>query len=306
MEFDAYNLKFKSFHIGEDGRLDSSSAFIHSDTIFSGVCNVWARAYGKEDLDSMLKEFHEDPPFVISSAFPYIDDVYYFPKPFLVATAEVPEDKRKDFKKMAFFSKEFFERYIDGNLSNEEMAAELEKSSAKILEENYLPKVALDRVNSSSEPFSFSENRLHKNAGYFFLYRCRKEYIDKFKNAILILSDEGIGGKKTWGCGQFEAESSKIDLELPEGNMYCSLSLYYPKEDERLSDKCSYNLLERGGWIVSQTPTKMKRKSVYMLSEGSLFDFDAKGKLVDVTPNGFDLHNVYRCGLAFTIPVVKR
>lgn len=305
MEFDAVKLTIESIHIGDGGKLDSSSPIIHSDTIFSAICNVWARVYGKEDLEKMLERFQNKSPFIVSSAFPFhSNDIFYLPKPFMMTSVEIPEDKRKEFKKMTVLPKKLFEEYISGILSSEELANTLNQARPKSFIDHYMPKVAIDRKSSSTELFSFSENRFDKKSGYFFFYECSEDYIEKFKDVIRILSDEGIGGKKTWGCGQFKHDFIKIDLNVPKSDTYCILSLYYP-DNEKLTHNCSYNLIERSGWIVSQVTTKIKRNNVYMFSEGSIFDFKPKGKLVNVKPDKFP-HNVYRNGIAFSIPVVRK
>lgn len=304
MEFNAVKLQINNIHVGDEGKLDASSPIIHSDTIFSAICNIWARVFGKEDLELMLNKYQFENPFIVSSAFPYCGDVFYLPKPFMMANVDIPEDKRKEFKKMTVLPKQFFEKYVGASLKEEELINALKEIKSDISIDHYMPKVAIDRKSSSTELFSFSENRFNTQSGYFFFYECSDEYIEKFKNTMAILSDEGIGGKKTWGCGQFKHEFIKIDLNLPESDTYCLLSLYYP-DNEKLTSSCSYNLIERGGWIVSQITTKIKRNNVYLLSEGSVFDFKPKGKLVNVAPEGFP-HKVYRNGIAFAIPVVRK
>ncbi|HNZ61123.1 MAG TPA: type III-A CRISPR-associated RAMP protein Csm4 [Methanofastidiosum sp.] len=305
MEFNAVKMKIEGIHIGDEGKLDATSPVIHSDTIFSAICNVWARSYGKEDLERMLDNFQNKIPFIVSSAFPYSGEILYFPKPFMLPNIDIPEDKRKEFKKMTSLPKPLFEKYIGASLKEEELITALNTTKSDFSKDYYVPKVAIDRRSSSTELFSFSENRFTSDSGYFFLYQCSSEYLEKFKNIVQILSDEGIGGKKTWGCGQFKCEFKTINIDLPQSDCYCILSLYYPDKDEKLNYNCSYNLAERGGWIVSQTTTKTKRNTVYMLTEGSVFDYKPNGKLVDVSPEGFP-HKVYRNGIAFAIPVVRK
>jgi len=118
------------------------------------------------------------------------------------------------------------------------------------------------------------------------------------------LGDEGIGGKRSTGRGQFIPIPITMSLELPKSpSGYTTLALYYPSNNEMISIDDSYSLIERGGWIVSHLPTSIKRKRVNMLTEGSVFSHCPKGTLVDVTPVGYP-HRVFRNGCAFPIPAV--
>ncbi len=40
-----------------------------------------------------------------------------------------------------------------------------------------------------------------------------------------------------------------------------------------------------------------------MIKEGAVFPKELKGRLVDVTPEAFKEHRVYRYGIGFTIPI---
>ena len=58
------------FHIGKAGvGLEETSVIVHSDTIFSALCNMYTLLYGRDELEAMLTEFEEQPPFLVSSAF---------------------------------------------------------------------------------------------------------------------------------------------------------------------------------------------------------------------------------------------
>jgi CRISPR-associated protein Csm4 len=121
------------------------------------------------------------------------------------------------------------------------------------------------------------------------------------------MCDEGIGGYRTAGKGQFAQPdfSHNVMLDLPESpDGSLMLSIYYPTEAESqgLSDGL-YDMVPRRGYVFSPTTHSLRRKEVSMFSEGSVFPGNGRtGKLVDVTPDGFSDHNVYRYGLAFGVP----
>lgn len=59
---------------------------VHSGTLFGAIC--WAiQTLGLADLPAMLHGFNDDPPFVLSSALPYLSagasKVHFYPAPFL-------------------------------------------------------------------------------------------------------------------------------------------------------------------------------------------------------------------------------
>ena len=58
------------FHLGDkEAVLEKTSDYIHSDTLFSAICNAYRLLYGNERLQEVLKLFEDrEPPFLISSA----------------------------------------------------------------------------------------------------------------------------------------------------------------------------------------------------------------------------------------------
>ena len=81
-----------------------------------------------------------------------------------------------------------------------------------------------------------------------------------------------------------------------------SISLIFPKKEE-VCQLESYSLIERKGFIYSEDGKSLRRKSVRMLKEGSVFNREIVGEIVNVTPSIFKEHKVYRNGSAFLIPI---
>jgi CRISPR-associated protein Csm4 len=69
--------------------------------------------------------------------------------------------------------------------------------------------------------------------------------------------------------------------------------------------KASYELQERGGWITSPTAGNMqlRRQSVQMFMEGSIFSECPAGQLANVTPKQGSKHPIYRSGIALSLPI---
>ena len=73
-----YKLKFHSgFHVDSFGNnfYSKSQKFIHSDTLSSAILSLWAR----QKPESGTEAFIEDPPFLLSSAFPFFEKTLFLP-----------------------------------------------------------------------------------------------------------------------------------------------------------------------------------------------------------------------------------
>lgn len=294
-----------SLHLGiKEGWMEGTETFIHSDTLFSAFCHSYLLLYGEKKLKNLLDRFLKDsPPFFISSSFPFWNNEFYFPLP----KNQIPEEKR--LKKVQFVVKEDFERLLEGERLNEGMKVIPTLDGKTPLEIQNLPHVSLSRLsNQPGEEFFHSGEVWFKgDAGLFFLINFMdKNFEDEFKATINLIADEGIGGDRSSGKGLFERpEFREIEIKLPEeADGFLTLSLYFPQKEEvsNLSNGF-YDLIERKGYIFSPYSQSLRRKSVRMFVEGSVFPkSEIKGGVVDVTPEIFEPHKVYRYGLPFTIP----
>jgi CRISPR-associated protein Csm4 len=342
------------FHLGEkEAVLEKTSDYIHSDTLFSAICNAYRLLYGNEELETMLKCFmRHEPPFLFSSAFVYADEILSFPLLLSIdwdryiddeiieeLNAERKEKDRidsfdllKKLKHVKFVSERIFRdltkderrikdyvndtNIIQGILFTDEEVDKLRKrfdvrenKAIKIWREREVPRVAIDRKTNSSHIYHFGEVSFATDCGLYFLMDSRlKEYEKRVEATIRVLGDEGIGGDRTYGKGLFKAEFDEIDLNREPKNHFVTLSLYYPQEEElsRLKDRY-YELITRGGWIYSMDAKNLRRRTVRMFSEGSVFSTESNsglyGGLADVKPEDFAEHDVYRYGYAFAVPL---
>lgn len=318
MEFTVCKLKLKGpLHLGSKEAIqEESDEYIHSDTLFSAICNCFRLLYGKKELETLLELFQQyKSPFVISSAFPFVENTLLFPLP---KHLKLPEE----FKKVEFISDEIFRKIIkndsisaflrEANLVQDKrvlMHYERGKEKAIWYVNSEVPRVVLDRKTSASNIFYFSEVQYAEDCGLFFLIDWKtQEYQNQFRGALNLLTHEGIGGDRTSGKGLFDKpkfeEFSATTPESPS-KYFISLSLYYPLKEEIGSVKSGwYELIKRGGWIYSIESQTLRRKGIRMLSEGSVLpDIGNKGKLKDVTPDVLKAHRVYRYGLPFKIPI---
>jgi CRISPR-associated protein Csm4 len=302
-------------HLGErETWREGSSVFIHSDTLFSGICHCYGMLYGQDELKNFLKKEKEERSLIFSSAFPFWDNNLYFPIP----KTQIPEDKEA--YKIKFIEQAGFEQLLTGK-SLEELTAQ----GFKVIPRKEIPHTPWEMVNVpritlnrfSNHPVEnggyFHSGRVYyqDSAGFFFLYQTRDEQTEqKFQAAMRLLADEGIGGDRSCGNGLMEIpEFSEVEVNVPTNvNGELTLSLYFPDEAEigTLADG-HFELLERKGYIYSPFGQSLRRCSLRMFTEGSVFPIveNRVGSMEDVCPEIFKDHPVYRMGMFFGIPCVK-
>lgn len=316
MRFKICKLKFKSsLHLGERENVrEGTEVFIHSDTLFSAFCHSYLLLYGDKELEDLLARFIQGSElFRLSSAFPYWEDKLYFPVP----KNQVPRNKKV--KNIMFVEKTGFEQLLAGEQLEQifekintipkqidSPEAQEQETPTAPWEDISVPRLELNRFSSHPHRFfHLGEVYYRHNAGLFFLIDFREAGFEpKFKAALNLMAHEGIGGDRSTGKGLFsKPELSEIDFQLAPQEGSITLSLYLPKEKEidRL-DQGYYELIERKGYIYSPYCQNLRRKSVRMFTEGSVFDTNRSGRLADVTPQKLQKHKVYRYGLFFPLP----
>jgi CRISPR-associated protein Csm4 len=316
------------FHMGtKETILEETSEYIHSDTLFSAICNAYRLLYGKDKLEELLNLYiNNAPPFLLSSAFPYIggsSDVLLFPLPKSVDLGKYVDDRKK-YKKVELISKSIFLKIISGEINetfindchliqdNRVLIAGIEnigKGDKKIWASREVPRVAIDSITNTTNIYHVGEVVYSAGCGLYFLIDFKNpEFIEKVKSAIRVLGDEGIGGERTYGKGLFKVKNFElIKFDITSNNNFVTLSLYYPGQEELNGLNGDYDLVKRGGWIYSIDGISMRRKTVRMFVEGSVFEkpSESYGKLISVTPLNC-LYKVYRYGYAFPIPCVVK
>ncbi|MFQ6043556.1 MAG: type III-A CRISPR-associated RAMP protein Csm4 [Candidatus Poribacteria bacterium] len=324
-QFFVYKLKPKaSFHLGVAGvGIESTESIIHSDTLFAAIVSAW-RYLGEVDANGnipLLEPFIQpdgDMPFYLSSAFPYVGDTILLPRPRI----KLGEDKAT--KDIEFLSMEALREIIQGKLNEKEtiqrgkiMLTDAERKeldinfvwrSGKETREARPPRVTIDRITSQTAIYFCGRVSFEGNCGLYFWVDVRDdEYKAHLDRAIDFLSEEGLGGERSIGHGQFTFRCDKAELPTfsnpnPSQIRYLTFALYHPTEDEvcrdGVLDGATYKLIERGGWIYSPDGKSQRRRRIKMLKEGALFNKPVAGDIVSVEPSNFP-HPVYRYGLAF-------
>lgn len=197
----------------------------------------------------------------------------------------------------------------------------------KAFERDEVPRIAVDRTTRATNLYHTGfvrfqwepiENGIRSLAGLYFLLHFPQsdpQLEQKLQAAIALLGEEGIGGERSSGAGRFEVEWSALPalwqsvVNFSQGDRYGLISLFWEcPVTPTLIETAKYTLQERGGWISSEFGHQLRRKTIQMFAEGSVFPHSPTGLLADVTPENFRqqhraYHNVYRSGISLSLPV---
>ena len=111
-----YQLRFNTpVHFGSSDSalsLYSTEDHFRADTLFSALCHMAAQLFGNEGVEKLLNMAARGE-LRLSDGMPWQGDTLYLPKPCCaVQTArEIPAEKRKALKKLAWIPAERFEEY---------------------------------------------------------------------------------------------------------------------------------------------------------------------------------------------------
>jgi CRISPR-associated protein Csm4 len=328
-------------HFGDLGiGMEESGERACSDTLFSAWVSSYARLFGKEAVEKLFAKFPQEaqspslePPFRLSSTFIYCQETYYLPRPIKSPTG-YPEDDlafAKEYKKLNYLPLEIWQRWYQGEgftpldkaeleekVTNKDAEGSLTQAKtfdySKAFKSQRIPKVSLDRTTRASNFYHVGFVQFQPEAGLYFLIHfptADKTLETGLEQALNLLGEDGIGGEKSSGAGQFTATWHSLDstwqkvIDFSQPNAYSLISLLWerPFAAEHLQG-ANYTLRERGGWIVSPVSGQQaRRQTVQMFTEGSVFPQSVSGMLANVTPGNFKAHQIYRSGISLSLPV---
>jgi CRISPR-associated protein Csm4 len=332
-------------HFGELGiGMEETSERIHSDTLFSAWFSAYARLY-PDDIKALFDRFPIDneqpiePPFRVSSTFVYgrsetAPDTYYLPTLLKLPTNYPHGDLKfaKAFRKLKFLPLSIWQRWYQGTGINDGEKDELLNKNGQLAEAgtfNYgkiyssqtLPKIAVDRIHNATNFYQTSFVYFQHGGLYFLFYMSTPDddLYRQLQASLNWLGDEGIGGERSSGAGRFKATwleltptwESVIQAKIDRPNR-ALISLFWDHSDVCCSyiedENTRYQLQERGGWISARSGRQLRRKSVKMFMEGSIFSQPDRGRLAVVTPDelkGKNHHPIYRSGVSLSLPITS-
>lgn len=342
-------LYFKNaLHIGAANAgidIEATQDFIHSDTLWAAIANHWAilGKAGDISFQDFLNGFRTkssngdiqpitEPLFRISSAFPLTDNKtrYWLPKPLSVPMAfSKSNTDDRDRQKKLYGQKVKQEKFIPLNvfkewITFEKNASDLGEAERKGISIGEMrPHATIDRISMQAQLFHSGItyfDKFDKRVGLYFLIQCDKRTRTALEKVFEVIYETGaIGGNRNIGLGTL-AENPFFQEAIEFANLFntensnaqCLLSLCYPSGNEipNAQTAVAYNPVLRKGWTGSlSVGIQRKRQTVYMFSEGSVFQTKLNGCLANITPDKKmtpewkELHDVYRYGYALSVPI---
>lgn len=187
-----------------------------------------------------------------------------------------------------------------------------------------VPKIAVDRISHSTNLYRTgfvqfewdidSKTQIVRSSGLYFLLKFQQadpNLEGELLAALDFLGEEGLGGERSSGAGRFEVEFEPLSktwqqvINFSKGTHHALISLFWkPDISPELLEDASYDFMSRGGWLFSHhSGEQLRRKTVRMFMEGSVFKKEPVGKLADVTPPKFNHYPIYRNGISLSLPI---
>lgn len=311
-EYQIYKLNFQTaLHLskGKLNTYESSNTTLHSDTIKAALFVCIQQLYGLMEAEAFMDHI------TVSSAFPFDENGYYFPKPVSLKLGETVEN-RKQIKNIKYLNVSQLEQAMKGNIPTGLLNNDGLVMQPKIWQADTNQRVKVN-YDIDNEPYYWEKlYPLHSDKrGLFFVVTGDYDRV-KLENSLKLLGDNGIGSRKTLGNGQFTVSKDTLSVDLADNAIsWMNISLYYPVDKNEIAanlDRCRYSVIKRGGWIVSpmnDSHTSLRKKSIMMFTEGSVFYFnestslEVKGRKVNIQPDIMVDHPVWRDGKAIFLPV---
>ncbi len=288
-----------------------AGALLRSDTLFAALCHAWASLYGPDRLASVIGGPDRPPAFRVSSLFVFSPEDYYLPKPKASLGAVSDPRLAARWRRLPALSLRAFREWAAGGpfdagrwLAEEPLAWMSTHALAA------RGRIASDRRFHRAAAFRDWVVRFRPGCGaYAVVQTDTNETANALNRCFWLLGDEGIGGRRRLGMGQFALATGGLIPAGPEWDFLkpgdaprgVLLSLYAPAPDEleRLSERGGWRLTWRGGWAASPLPRPPAKKAqAALVEEGSLAPLPCRGRVLDVTPDawrGDGGHRVFRC-----------
>ncbi len=306
-----------------------------SDMIKAALMSALAMVGTQVEIDKL------NEGLIVSSAFPFFEEHYFFPRPMSALPVEHPTrnpKNRKTVKKIRFIEKPLFEKvlraekflvkeenFIHGNkfLVQDKkkfalQAADGSDMGEKIYDTQTVGRVSLGNLivletGEKGSPYYVSRTYFRQGGGLFFIYKTKDEEL--FRKAMDMWQSEGTGADRRIGNGHFTYKLTEIDLDVPDNaDRQMILSKYIPEKDEvakGLLSGASYMPSVRGGYVAGTSKEAYAhwlKNKITVLDESSVFpkSFALQGRNVMVSNEKLEAvlgHKVYRDGRAISIPI---
>lgn len=311
-----------SFHFGDyvpfgETFLDHTTAYPHSDTLFSALVNIYNQVWPDETV-KFIGHFRSGKIRLSSGMFCFRGKkktLFFLPRP---AMMKIENDiERKELKHVEWVSTGVWDKGMVKNQSVGKRFACLSEEWSDLTggdpalfsayQINPVPRVMIHSRTREDTLYQQTNVTLCGSADVDVCYYFLAEYDEldpegkeKLETVISLLPDTGLGGQRTTGCGFFEgldwAESPLPDVR--DEAFYVNLGLLSP--DNELQNCLAYRVMTRGG----RRTEKNQLKKLLMIREGSVFCRKPTGRIADLSSEGNS--SFLRYGMPLSWPVGKR
>ncbi len=338
MRIETWTIIGEAFHFGQHGLgQEETSVTFSSDSLFAALVARLACTGGEAAVEAWMEAFiGGDPPFLLTSTFPLVGAVRFYPTLAAYPTSGEVSVRLKDLKKTLYLSEELFRRILAGEplssfypssrplqqgqmlISKEELSGipgqVAEDGRVWVVEQR--PRVTIGRADQKPNLFFTGRVVFAAGCGLWFGVRWLREdhACQRLLEGLLAdLAEAGLGAERSSGFGQCLIQPGPaINLPAPEGHRWVTLSRYVPARDETgalLDQSSAYRLVTLTGWVDSPDRSGQRRRPVTLVREGSVLGPLAKlapGRVEDVRPRYIGdpdplKHAVYRSGLALGV-----
>lgn len=289
-----------AFYFGDRFRESYSFPFLRSDTVFKAVLRAWETLWGSPE--KLLAEFRgEKLPFSFSSVFPVVGDIHFLPIPFSMFDAVSDEAPCESIRQISWISASVLEKWTEGKkweFRPENFFAPClccDSSEIGMLNTSLAYRTAWsrdprsrNRTGAPGSPQVHDSNQIFYdgNLETYILVSVLDEYRERLEAAFRFLAHEGMGGKRSIGCGSYsyrppqELPASLKFVDRPAGTSFVTLSLFHGKEDDvrgGLLNRARYRLVERRGIRRDENGIAGAQPMLRLFAEGSHFHYPMSG-----------------------------
>ena len=203
--FDRYVLRFRApLHLAGRGiGIETTELTVRSDTLFSALCVGLRETRGPETVADLLEWYEQvEPPFVLSSTFPWAGQSYFLPRPRIVPPGGPARRAR-------WVSTAVLSALLRGDsppdsaepldLGSEHTAWVLPDELAALTGRAWwatgvVTRVTVDRQTDAGAIFRAGRTVFAPDAGLYFLVLWRERaWESAFDDALAYLADAGLG-----------------------------------------------------------------------------------------------------------------
>jgi CRISPR type III-A-associated RAMP protein Csm4 len=252
--------------------LNQTSAYFHSDTLFSALVNSHAQV--SNQTDTFVQKFSNTTLGVSSGCFCFVrgnSSVLFFHKPIFLNLLLEDSSKYKDFKNIHYISKRTWELgYSPAQILTECVVIDrkfvithqelltlgIDKeyvTDFRPISISVLPKVSIHTEEKTERLFfqaSISLGNIEKidlHTHFYFLVRDQTPSV--ITDSLLeLMATNGIGGELNVGCGKADTISRQtVNFGMDFSTWQVSASLIFPSNIEEIQNISYYQTIIRGG-----------------------------------------------------------